>query len=418
MNFHYYSVFLLCLYACSFSTPKDNFKEIAQAFQQEYGTHQIQDIELSYVENLINIPSSKTLAQQEAFFKNYFERLAHIDTANLTRNEFLSYQVMRYEIDLNLERIQLEKKWKQKPREINGQRIFNEELGKDFYRYFLKKWVDSAVTPEGLLAFGQAEIKTVKQEIDSISAKARAAKEPAYFLQTDAQIVNRYNKIEEAVNAKVSNYFPYLEKVNTLSIQPGTNPALRMVPAYYNQDTFYYNHFDSAYDTREMGWIYLHEAIPGHHYQSSIHQKMELGVRALFSYMGYVEGWGAYVEQFGYQLGAFHSAADKLKQLNWDLIRSTRVCLDVGINYLGWSDEQAFQFWQEHIQNQDTIGWREIARIKRWPAQVITYKYGKSVFDAIKEKAQTASQLKQSHQAILDLGPLPLSILQKEIKQL
>lgn len=418
MNFQYFSIFLLCLFSCNFSTPKNDFNEIVQSFEQEYSTQQIQDIQLSYVENLINIQSLKTLARQETFFKNYFERLAHVDTTTLTHNEFLSYQVMRYEIDLNLERIQLEKRWKQKPREINGQQLINEELGKEFYCYFLKKWVDRAVTPEGLLAFGQAEIETVKQEINSISDKVKTNTERDYYLKTNAQIVHRYNQIEDAVNANASNFFPYLDKVDAVSIQPGSNPAMRIVPAYYSQDTFYYNHFDSTYDTREMGWIYLHEAIPGHHYQGSIHQKMELGVRALFYYMGYTEGWGAYVEQFGYQLGAFHSDADKLKQLNWDLIRSTRVCLDVGINYLGWSDEQAFQFWQEHIQNQDNIGWREIARIKRWPAQVVTYKYGKSVFNSLKQKAQSARELKQFHQAILDLGPLPLSILQKQIKQL
>jgi uncharacterized protein (DUF885 family) len=166
-----------------------------------------------------------------------------------------------------------------------------------------------------------------------------------------------------------------------------------------------------------MGWIYVHEAIPGHHYQYHINEKMSNPIRNQFTYMGYLEGWGAYVEQFGRALGAYQSPKDAYAQMEWDLIRSVRVALDVGLNFYGWSDEEAFSFWEKHIQNKPDIAQREIARMKRWPAQVITYKYGKQVLDELKGNRASPEALKKFHQQILEYGALPLSILKKNVVQ-
>jgi uncharacterized protein (DUF885 family) len=137
-------------------------------------------------------------------------------------------------------------------------------------------------------------------------------------------------------------------------------------------------------------------------------------------YPGYIEGWAAYVEDAAITLGAYSDNLSELGKWRWDLVRSVRVPLDVGINYFGWNDEQALAFWRRHIADQDAIGQREIKRIRRWPAQVITYKYGASIFASLRAKHvnDSSEDTLRFHQSVLAYGPLPLSVLNEMLTNL
>ena len=190
---------------------------------------------------------------------------------------------------------------------------------------------------------------------------------------------------------------------------------LSQVPAFYSDNTLYYNFFDQPFNKRQIAWVYLHEALPGHHYERSYSRALEPSpVQQLFYTSGYSEGWAAYVEEIGNEIGAYQNIYDELGKWEWDIIRSVRVPLDVGLNYYGWSDEQALEFWRRHITGQDDIGRREIARMKRWPCQVITYKYGADKILQWKARfeEQPGFSLKAFHGEVLKRGPLPFSILE------
>jgi hypothetical protein len=62
------------------------------------------------------------------------------------------------------------------------------------------------------------------------------------------------------------------------------------------------------------------------------------------------------------------------------------VLIDIGIHALGWGDAKAQSVWEQYLPNRPTIMAREIARIKRWPAQVITYVYGKYLIERAMEE--------------------------------
>lgn len=78
-------------------------------------------------------------------------------------------------------------------------------------------------------------------------------------------------------------------------------------------------------------------------------------------------------------------------------------------------------YWKEHIKNQDDIAEREINRIKRWPVQVITYKYGaQQILDwKVKRKASLGDNFKEIdfHQEILGKGSLPISVLRTTLNR-
>jgi len=142
-------------------------------------------------------------------------------------------------------------------------------------------------------------------------------------------------------------------------------------------------------------------------------------VQQLFYYLGLEEGWGAYCEELGKDLGVYKTPYDELGKWEWDLVRSVRVPMDIGLNYYGWTDEQALAFWKKNIKNQDDIALREIARVKRWPAQCITYKYGAAQImqwrQAIQKREGTKFNIRNFHDRILNLGSLPVFMVKERV---
>jgi len=419
------SLLLLCFMVSLLHAQTENipFQNLISTFESEYTTLNIPYIQLSYKANLENIASKKELNTQRTFFLKYQNALKPYlnSSSQLSKDEQLTLEVLLYEIDLNLERIYLETKWISGNLSIKGHRIFDEKLGKEWYHYFLKKWIDKDLTPDAAYQFGLKEIKKVKERMMTLQSEIETYefKHPSldndYLLSDEELIIEKYNNLNALILKNARHYFPYVDEIPALQITRGTNQAMAIVPAYYGNNTFYFNFFQNNYDSRDMGWVYIHEAIPGHHYQHHINQKMSNPTRNQFQYMTYLEGWGAYVEQFGKTLGAYKSPMDTYAQLEWDLIRSVRVALDVGLNYYGWSDKEAFEFWEKHIKDKPEIAQREITRMKRWPAQVITYKYGEHILNELKSNRISPEALKTFHQQVLEDGILPLSVLKKNV---
>jgi uncharacterized protein (DUF885 family) len=196
--------------------------------------------------------------------------------------------------------------------------------------------------------------------------------------------------------------------------------ALVKTPGYYARDTFYFNLFDKPYCTRQFGWLFIHEAVPGHHLQiSTEHSYPMSNVQRLFHNNGYAEGWAAYTEEYGTILGAYRNVFDEMGKWEWDIVRSVRLPLDVGINYFGWTNEQALAFWKKNIINQDDIAMREIERVRRWPCQVACYKYGAAKFiewrDSLHKRQGAAFDIKQYHDLVLKSAGLPFFLIEKRV---
>ena len=403
----------------------DSFRNLANNFEKEYTQLNIPDLGLSYVSNLQNIGTAEELEKQKSFFKKYQKLIEKVAIHDLSEQDKLAHAVLSYEIDLNLQRIDLEQEWSAGSHPIKGTRVYDEQLGKQWYAYFLKKWIDKSLTPDVAYQFGLKEIEQVKKEMKAIQKQMglndeglkKELEDSRYFLTNNHEVLKKYNALKQKIRQNTKPYFPDVDDVPPVEIEAGTNEAMAIAPAYYNNNTFYYNFFGDTYDSREMGWIFLHEAIPGHHYQTNLDAQVDAPILQLFWYMSYVEGWGAYIEQFGNELGVYKSPMDAYAQLEWDLIRSVRVALDVALNYYGWTDEQAMAFWKQHITDKDDIAKREIKRMKRWPAQVITYKYGKHILDELKGGKKSPAALKDFHRQVLKYGDMPLSVLYNQIQE-
>ena len=208
------------------------------------------------------------------------------------------------------------------------------------------------MTPDRIYQFGLGEVERVKSHIETIRKETGLSEDefykhlndPSFFISNPEVVQQSFERTKAIVYSNLQKIF-VKTKIPDLKIERGESKQLAQTPGYYDSNTFYYNLFDKPYNKRQLDWLFIHEAVPGHHYQSSIIAQTKVSdVQNLFFYMGFAEGWGAYAEELGKDLGVYKTPYDELGKWEWDIVRSVRVPLDVGLNYYGWTDQQALEF--------------------------------------------------------------------------
>jgi len=113
----------------------------------------------------------------------------------------------------------------------------------------------------------------------------------------------------------------------------------------------------------------------------------------------------------GKELGLFEDLSSQEYALQWQALRATRVLLDIGIHYHNWDDEQARALWMDLIPKQKNIMEREIARIRRWPVQVISYVYGKNKIEEAIVRLSKTKGMAQARRQVMSMSNQTLSSL-------
>jgi uncharacterized protein (DUF885 family) len=209
----------------------------------------------------------------------------------------------------------------------------------------------------------------------------------------------------------------YAEKSQTTAYYNGGSPEAGR-PGYFYANTY-------ALNTRpkwEMQPLTLHEAVPGHHLQISLAQEMgDLpDFRKYGGYTAFVEGWGLYAESLGEEMGFYTDPYDKFGQLTFEIWRAIRLVTDTGMHALGWSRQQAIDYFKANSSKSEHDIVVEIDRYIVWPGQALAYKLGEL---KIKELRAYAMQelgekfdVRLFHDEVLKNGAIPLSVLDADIK--
>jgi len=427
MRYPLFVLFLFLLLPCKV-TAQNSFDAFTDKFVAGNQSLHISGLEMSYVDDLKHIKSADQVKQQLDFFTSISNELKSFNINSLDASQRQDYNLIAYETNLNLERITLEQQWNSnKPSTITAKGIYSVPNGKAWYAYLLKNWLSANVTPDEIYQFGLAEVERVKQHIESIRKATKLSEDdfykhlndPEFFISDQADLQKRFEHTRDVIYGNMSRVFNE-HSIPPLKIEKGSNNALAQTPGYYDDNTFYYNLFDKPYNKRQIAWLFIHEAVPGHHYQSSVAAATDQSkVQKLYFFIGFAEGWAAYTEELGKELGAYQTPYDELGKWEWDIVRSVRVPMDIGLNYYGWTDEQALAFWKKNIRNQDDIAMREIARVKRWPAQAISYKYGAAQImlwkRELEQKQGKAFDIKAFHDAILNHASLPIFMVKDNV---
>jgi uncharacterized protein (DUF885 family) len=168
---------------------------------------------------------------------------------------------------------------------------------------------------------------------------------------------------------------------------------------------------------------FLHEGIPGHHFQISLQQENKAlpAFRRQPNFVGFLEGWALYAESLGKQLGCYTDPYQEMGALNSEVHRAIRLVADVAIHTGKMTREQAIAYMMAHEPVSEAIATAEIERYMAMPAQALSYKLGELKILALRKKYQqqlgAAFSLRRFHTALLQQGDMPLNILERYLDE-
>ena len=137
------------------------------------------------------------------------------------------------------------------------------------------------------------------------------------------------------------------------------------------------------------------------------------------TYSAYVEGWGHYAEGLGEDLGLYKDPYSKFGQLSYEMWRAARLVIDTGMHSMGWTRQQAIDYFRENTSKTDQDIIVEVERYIVWPGQSLAYKLGQLKFRALRARAQVALgdrfDIRAFHDAVLEQGAVPLDLLETHV---
>ncbi|MGV3629778.1 MAG: DUF885 domain-containing protein [Bacteroidota bacterium] len=406
------------------------FRLQVESFVKAYSELGIPELTFDFKEYFNAIPVPEKLNRQEVFFNRQDSLFRLVNPAKLKRENSVMLGQVKYEIAFNLERLQLEKNWHALGRPLPYATLYDMPEGRKWYAFFVKRFTSLETAPEEIMAFGLSEVKRINREIDSLQLKLGYKSRPDFytFLRSDSFFITDKQQVQRefrSIDSTIRQHLPGF--VAGVSIPPiyamewegagqFTPPGMYLSQSdnAYGRDVFLFNFYGGRFNTRALDWIYMHEAIPGHHLQHYFPTVIrDNPLTALFGYSGNFEGWACYIENYGQELGAYRNDLSYLGKCEWDLVRSARLVIETGVHTQGWSKEQALDFWNEHIYGFDDIAEREINRVSNWPGQALSYKLGADFIRQLKAKYQQQPGFSEQefHAAFLQFSGMPLDVV-------
>jgi uncharacterized protein (DUF885 family) len=165
----------------------------------------------------------------------------------------------------------------------------------------------------------------------------------------------------------------------------------------------------------------LHEAIPGHHYQTSLQmENKDLPQFRRFYWAGaYGEGWALYCESLGKEMGLYTNPYQYFGALGDEMHRAIRLVVDTGIHSKQWSREKAIAYSLDNEPSSEQAAIAEIERYMAIPGQALSYKIGALKIRELRTKFEkqlgSKFNLAAFHDEILKDGCLPIAILETKM---
>lgn len=315
--------------------------------------------------------------------------------------------------------------------------------GDAYYTHQIKKYTTTNMTADEIHQLGLNEVARIAAEMEKVKQQVgfegdlkaffnhvRTNKDLMPFTEPQ-QVIDNFNAIHEKMKPQIEKLFDvkpktpfevrrteaFREKSASAEYNPGsldgTRPGIFYTPI---PDATQYNTYSDES-------LFLHEAIPGHHYQISLTQESDVlpEFRKTLWYSGYGEGWALYCESLGKELGLYTDPYQYFGMLGAEMHRAIRLVVDTGLHAKGWTREQAIQYSLDNEAESEASIISEIERYMANPGQALSYKIGQLKIIDLRNKATEKLgdqfDIRTFHNEVLETGCVPLALLENKINQ-
>ncbi|TVZ28368.1 uncharacterized protein (DUF885 family) [Gillisia sp. Hel_I_86] len=313
--------------------------------------------------------------------------------------------------------------------------------GEAYYKHQIKLYTTTDLTAAEIHQLGLDEVARISSEMEKVKEQIGFKGDLKSFFnavrtnkalmpyKTPEEVIANFNAIHEKMKPQLKKLFDMAPKTpfevrrteafreNSASAEynqgslDGTRPGIFYVPI---PDATTYNGYSDES-------LFLHEAIPGHHYQISLTQESTVlpQFRKTLWYSGYGEGWALYSESLGKELGLYTDPYQYFGMLGAEMHRAVRLVVDTGLHSKGWTREQAIQYSMDNEAESEAGITSEIERYMANPGQALSYKIGQLKIIELRKKAKNELDdkfdIRQYHNQVLETGSVPLELLENKI---
>lgn len=314
--------------------------------------------------------------------------------------------------------------------------------GDAWYAFNARQSTTTDMTPAQIHQIGRDEVARIHGEIRQVMQQTGFTgslqdffkfmqDDPRFSFKDEPALLAYYRALEARIDAKIPQQFALTPKAG-FEIRPvepfraeSAAGGEYMSPSEDGSrpGIFYVNTFDlPTRKTWDAEDLYLHEAIPGHHFQIALQQELS-GIPKFRRFGGqtaFIEGWGLYAESLGKDLGVYQDPYSYFGYLQNELWRAIRLVVDTGLHSKGWSREQVIDYMLQNSAASRTDATAETERYMAIPGQALAYKTGELKIKALRAETQKALgdrfDVRAFHAQVLEDGSLPLDLLQQKIE--
>jgi uncharacterized protein (DUF885 family) len=319
--------------------------------------------------------------------------------------------------------------------------IWDTPDGRAFYANRARYHTTTNLTPQEIHEIGLKEVARDRAEMQAVMKEVgfqgtlqeffqHLRTDPQFYYKTPDELFRAYVYTAKMIEPELPKLFgklyrtPYGVRVIPATSAPNTTTAYYSGPSFDGKRPGYY--YVNLYRPEvrpkyEMEVLTVHEAVPGHHLQISLAQEQTdlPKFRRFYDVTAYVEGWALYSERLGYDLGLYKDPYSRFGQLTYDMWRAVRLVVDTGIHDMGWTRQQAIDYFMDNAAKTETDVVNEIDRYIAWPGQALAYKIGQLKFLELRARAEAALgdrfDIRAFHDTILATGAVPLEIVERTV---
>jgi uncharacterized protein (DUF885 family) len=311
--------------------------------------------------------------------------------------------------------------------------------GREEYAILVRRLTTTNTSPDEIHKIGEKEVQRIETEMLAVARETgftvtisefdkKLDSDPAQHFRSREEMLIFCRNVAKIIEPELPNQFKHIpmmlygvraipEDREQATASNAEAPAPDgSVPGWFNLNT-YQPEKQARYDKEALT---LHEGVPGHIFQGSLARSQQ-GLpefRRFYSNSAYGEGWALYAESLGSQLGLYRDPYSHYGELASERFRAVRLVVDTGIHTMGWTREQAVDYFGAHAPE---IPVAEIDRYISWPGQALAYKTGQlKIFELRKEAEQKLGpkfDIRDFHDAVLRDGRLPLELLQEQVEK-